>query len=431
MSFLFLYKDHVEEEEHDPLHDGSDSNMDDDHTSSNLLFYLEGQQLNRELTLYQSILEQQTEAGQSNIVSGSLWSRTHKIIYRRDLKIKPSYAKHSHDEALSSLLSRRTSFFLLPCFACMFASENDSGKSAPTYDILSLLKRMEGINRLRFHLMYRARVSEFAEGAIDEFDKLNLSVEEVPQNEFVNKKLTEKLEQQMRDPMAVSVGAMPAWCSQLIASFPFLFSFEARCKYFYLVALGRSPHQTHSASHVDVGGSSGRQQSHGTIPRKKILVHRNKILESASQMMELHARQKVLLEVEYSEEVGTGLGPTLEFYTLVCREFQSSGLGMWRDDHVFLNTGTSSEADNSGFLVAPFGLFPRPWSPSLTAATSTTYSEVIRKFALLGQIVAKALQDGRVLDLPFSKAFYKIILGKVKKLLVLTGFYALIYQTFI
>ncbi|XP_047978352.1 E3 ubiquitin-protein ligase UPL4 [Salvia hispanica] len=403
---------HDEEEEHNHFQDGGVSNMDDDHTSSNLLFYLEGQPLNRKLTLYQSILEQQTEAGHNNILSASLWSRTHKVTYRRDMTEKPSYSKHSHDEALSSFLCRRTSFFNSPYFTCIFSSEEDLGKSGPTYDILSLLKRMEGINRLRFYLMYRSRVSEFAEGGIDNFDKLILSVDEVPQNEFVNKKLTEKLEQQMRDPMAVSAGAMPAWCSQLIAWCPFLFSFEARCKYFYLVALGRLPHQAHSVSHDDVRGSSGRQQNHGSIPRKKILVHRNNILESARQMMELHARQKVLLEVVYSEEVGTGLGPTLEFYTLVCREFQSSGLGMWRDDHVPLHSRTSSEAENSGFVVAPYGLFPCPWSPSITAENSTTYSEVIRKFSLLGQIVSKALQDGRILDLPFSKAFYKIILGK-------------------
>lgn len=401
-----------EEEEHNPLQEDGRPNMDAEHTSSKLLFYLEGQQLNRELTLYQSILEQQTGAGHNNIPTASLWSRTYKITYRRDATIKPSYATHSHDDASSSLSSRRTSFSQSPCFTCMFVSEIDWGKSGPTYDMLSLLKGMEGINRLRFHLMYRARVSEFAKGGSDDFDELNVAVNEVPQNEFVNKKLTEKLEQQLRDPMAVSAGAMPAWCSQLIARCPFLFSFEARCKYFHLVALGRLPHQTHSVSHVDVGGSTGRQQNHGSIPRKKILVHRNKILESASKMMELHARQKVLLEVEYSEEVGTGLGPTLEFYTLVCHEFQRSGLGMWRDDCVPLHSRTTSEADNYGLLVAPFGLFPCPWAPSLTVASSTTYSEVIRKFSLLGQIVAKALQDGRVLDLPFSKAFYKLILGK-------------------
>ncbi|KAL7172801.1 hypothetical protein ACSBR2_032303 [Camellia fascicularis] len=40
------------------------------------------------------------------------------------------------------------------------------------------------------------------------------------------------------------------------------------------------------------------------------------------------------------------------------------------------------------------------------------FSEVIKKFVLLGQVIAKALQDRRVLDIPFSKAFYKLIPGQ-------------------
>ncbi|KAL0338398.1 UNVERIFIED_CONTAM: E3 ubiquitin-protein ligase UPL4 [Sesamum angustifolium] len=71
-----------------------------------------------------------------------------------------------------------------------------------------------------------------------------------------------------------------------------------------------------------------------------------------------------------------------------------------------------SDTENSRFLVSPFGLFPHPWSPLLSASSSAVYSEVIKKFSLLGYIVAKALQDGRVLDLPLSKALYKLILGK-------------------
>jgi E3 ubiquitin-protein ligase TRIP12 len=47
-------------------------------------------------------------------------------------------------------------------------------------------------------------------------------------------------------------------------------------------------------------------------------------------MMKSHARSKALLKVEYKEEVGTGLGPTMEFYTLISHEFQKLGLGMWR-----------------------------------------------------------------------------------------------------
>lgn len=34
------------------------------------------------------------------------------------------------------------------------------------------------------------------------------------------------------------------------------------------------------------------------------------------------AGSKALLEVQYENEVGTGLGPTLEFYALVSKELQ-------------------------------------------------------------------------------------------------------------
>jgi hypothetical protein len=37
--------------------------------------------------------------------------------------------------------------------------------------------------------------------------------------------------------------------------------------------------------------------------------------------------RKSILEVEFLEEEGTGLGPTLEFFALVAAEFQRSGTG--------------------------------------------------------------------------------------------------------
>jgi hypothetical protein len=36
--------------------------------------------------------------------------------------------------------------------------------------------------------------------------------------------------------------------------------------------------------------------------------------------------RKSILEVEFLEEEGTGLGPTLEFFALVAAEFQRSGI---------------------------------------------------------------------------------------------------------
>jgi E3 ubiquitin-protein ligase HECTD1 len=39
--------------------------------------------------------------------------------------------------------------------------------------------------------------------------------------------------------------------------------------------------------------------------------------------MKTHAERKSILEVEFIDEEGTGLGPTLEFFALVAAELQS------------------------------------------------------------------------------------------------------------
>jgi E3 ubiquitin-protein ligase TRIP12 len=64
-------------------------------------------------------------------------------------------------------------------------------------------------------------------------------------------------------------------------------------------------------------------------------------------MMKSHTRSKALLKVEYKEEVGTVLGPTMEFYMLISHEFQKLGLGMWRGE-------LSSEASNDKIRVSQF-----------------------------------------------------------------------------
>lgn len=380
--------------------------------SPKLSFYLDGQELDQKLTLYQSILQRQCKAEHEIVTTAKLWSQVYRLTYRKGVKPEQSSSSQlcNHQTHNSSVLEKSLSYCNTPFFPGMFAPElaSDVDKSSATYSILFLLRSLEGINSFRFHLMSRERIYAFAEGRFDDLDKLKILVSNVVQNEFVNSKLTEKLEQQMRDPLAVSIGGMPSWCSQLVNSCPFLFSFEARSKYFKLAALGQPQVQPHLSSQSN---SNGRLQNNGTLPRKKFLVYRNRILESATQMMDLHARKKVILEVEYDEEVGTGLGPTLEFYTLVGYEFQKFGLGLWREDHTPFTK--SLVAEDSGINSCPFGLFPRPWSSAVSMLSGIEFEGVIKKFFLLGQVVAKAVQDGRVFDLPFSIAFYKVILGKV------------------
>ncbi|GMH10099.1 hypothetical protein Nepgr_011940 [Nepenthes gracilis] len=380
-----------------------------------LAFYFEGLQLDFSSTLYQEILRRRMKC-QNGLYNGEkLWSEIYTITYKRasetDIGIRKEQSRLFENMASDKIRLYHQYF---PFFPGIFVGElvTDLEMSNPTRDILSLLKCLEVMNRFAYHLMSYEKVNAFAEGKIDNLDSLKVVVPTLPQNEFVNRKLTEKLEQQMCDPLAVSVGALPLWCTQLMSTCPVLFSFETRCKYFQLAAFDRSQVQSQPSSDDDSGVQFDRRPINGDLSRKKFLVCRERILDSATQMMDLHACRKVVLEVEYSEEVGTGLGPTLEFYTLVSHEFQKAGLGMWRVDSTAPTCSSSMLPSYSGIVESSLGLFPCPWSPTSSTSNGIEISEVLKKFVLLGQIIAKAFQDGRVLDIPFSKAFYKLILGK-------------------
>lgn len=390
-------------------------------TPSELIFYLKGEELDHSLTLYQAIL-QQVNQNNDVIVSPKFWYDVYEVKYRRALEQKRSDSEKSNDFEVSSAFHQEpgSSWQKLPFVSSMLAAELPCNldRSNPTYDVLFMLKFLEGLNRFTFQIMSHERLNAFAEGRIDNFDHLKVTIPAVPQAEFVSGRLSDKLKQQMQDPLAVHVAGMPSWCSQLMDACPFLFSFEARRMYFCSTVFGSSQSQQHSLQQGTgdhTNGTNNRQSHARGLQREKSHVDRSHILNSAEQIMNLQACNQAVLEVEFLEEVGTGLGPTMEFYTLVSHEFQKADLGLWRDDH-------SSQVDGSELVTAPLGLFPRPWSAASCSSNGVQFPEVINKFLLLGQVVAKAIKDRRVMDLPFSKAFYKLILEQVFSIKLSTYF---------
>lgn len=136
-------------------------------------------------------------------------------------------------------------------------------------------------------------------------------------------------------------------------------------------------------------------------------------------MFELYGSSSSVLEVEYFDEVGTGLGPTLEFYSLVSKEFARRDLKIWRD---------ADQTYPGQFVHHPNGLFPAPISPADIANDGGQCVDVslfvhsqagidiiwFRKrthiFRVIGQFVAKAMLDSRIIDLSLNKIFVKHIL---------------------
>ena len=92
----------------------------------------------------------------------------------------------------------------------------------------------------------------------------------------------------------------------------------------------------------------------GRLQRQKVRISRKHLLESAVKVFELYGSSSSILEVEYFEEVGTGLGPTLEFYSLVSKEFARRDLKIWRDADALYP---------GAYVHHPLGLFPSPIAP--------------------------------------------------------------------
>jgi len=298
--------------------------------------------------------------------------------------------------------------------------------SEATVDVLEVLRCIEVINRQRSRLLNYVDAGVPGAGCV--------AASYVPPQAFISRKLSPKLGQQLQDVLTICGGGLPGWCQTLVKEAAFLFPFETRRRYFYCTALGLARALQHlqntqmlegpAGSTGGGGGADGREMRLARLQRQKVRVNRPRILESAVKVFELYASHRAVLEVEYVGEVGTGLGPTLEFYTLLSHELQRKGLGMWRENNPSSqrkesHMGVDKEsATSSGepMIVAPHGLFPVPiLDPSSAVRT-------IEKFRLLGRMMAKALQDSRLVDLPLSPCFYRAALGRALDLHDITSF---------
>ncbi|XP_059647478.1 E3 ubiquitin-protein ligase UPL3-like [Cornus florida] len=419
-----------------------------------LIFSAGGKQLNRHLTIYQAIQRQlaldeedaERYTGNDSVSSdgGRLWSDVYTVTYQRPdsqtdkglVRVSNSKTSFKSTKAGSTSKSNiKSSPHRISLLDSILQGELpcDLEKNNPTYNILALLRVLEGLNQLAPRLRVQAATDSFSEGKILSLDELSATVVRVSPEEFINSKLTPKLARQIQDALALCSGSLPSWCYQLTKACSFLFPFETRRQYFYSTAFGLSRALYRLQQQQGADGHSSineREVRVGRLQRQKVRVSRNRILDSAAKVMEMYSSQKAVLEVEYFGEVGTGLGPTLEFYTLLSHDLQKVGLGMWRtgsspekplmevDGDEQKNrktdntTGPGAAAGERDLVNACLGLFPRPWPPHADVSDGSQFCKVNAYFRMIGRVMAKAIQDGRLLDLPLSTAFYKLVLAQ-------------------
>lgn len=224
---------------------------------------------------------------------------------------------------------------------------------------------------------------------------------------------------------------MPDWALDLPQHFPFLFPFATRYNFLQSTSFGYARLILKWQSQQTRGQDTSRRDDGigflGRLQRQKVRISRKHILESAVKVFELYGSSSSVLEVEYFEEVGTGLGPTLEFYSLVSKEFARRDLKIWRD---------VDQTRSGQYVHHPNGLFPAPISQediandggqyvnfSPLTKSNLTYSLPRKRTHILrviGQFVAKAMLDSRIIDLSINKIFLKLILGEEVPLTIAT-----------
>uniref|UniRef100_A0A8C5UFB1 E3 ubiquitin-protein ligase n=1 Tax=Malurus cyaneus samueli TaxID=2593467 RepID=A0A8C5UFB1_9PASS len=407
----------VREDDEDSDDDGSDEEIDESlaaqflnsgNVRHRLQFYIGDHLLPYNMTVYQAVRQYSLQAeeerestdDESNPLGrAGIWTKTHTIWYkpvREDedgnkdcvggkrgraqtapTKTSPRNSKKHdelwHDGVCPSVLNP------LEIYLISTPPENITFED-PSLDVILLLRVLHAISRYWYYLYDNAVCKEI-----------------IPTSEFINSKLTAKANRQLQDPLVIMTGNIPTWLTELGKTCPFFFPFDTRQMLFYVTAFDRDRAMQRLLDTNPEINQSDSQDSRVAprLDRKKRTVNRDELLKQAESVMQDLGSSRAMLEIQYENEVGTGLGPTLEFYALVSQELQRADLGLWRGEEV-----TLANPKGNCLFALPFGRTAKP----------AHIAKVKMKFRFLGKLMAKAIMDFRLVDLPLGLPFYKWML---------------------
>lgn len=183
-------------------------------------------------------------------------------------------------------------------------------------------------------------------------------------NIFTSSKLSALLSRQLQDDVAIEGNVPAQWVKHMPLNCKFLFISKPRSEYME---------------------NFGFDKIYKSEKKYRYSVNRDSLLENAIKILEdTPTCLETLLEIEYIGEVGTGLGPTIEFFSLVSQEIKK--LKIWR------NMCEHSE------------LFPAPISEC-----GERWEEL---FEFVGKFIGKAMLDGRHIDFQISPVMWKLVFSQ-------------------
>ena len=187
--------------------------------------------------------------------------------------------------------------------------------------------------------------------------------------DFTCLEICSRVEAILGSQLRCATGDIPPWVDGIAMHAPFIFSIPIRKQLLALRSFGLS-----RALHLP------------SQPRQKVKISRENLPVAAAAALEATAaRPDYLVEFEFSGEAGSGSGPTNEFYSLI--------------------TGAVRETYS--------GIFMKPASQHTGKLFPAPGTEFTEQWRMLGHLTARALIDGRLVDLDFHEHFWRLCAGEI------------------
>ncbi|KAJ3069680.1 Ubiquitin-protein ligase [Podochytrium sp. JEL0797] len=396
-----------------------------------ITFKLGDESMRTDSTIFGALYRHEQSKSESSTSAVNIWNKTFTLKYKKAAKsntpataepepIAPSSSVCSLDE--SGVIKTPFDLQLSPAFK----------KDSMTAKILFLLRVLFALNE-RWSEVYEehvpvtgpvAGVAKAADGAAIQPPTAHSSsiLSPLSVTAFLNNKITAKLNRQLNEPLIVASLVLPKWCNAVACDFSFLVPFETRVNYLQSTAFGYARSIGRWRKNEPASAASSRSANPlesamlgGRVQRQKVRVSRARLIDSMVKVMDLYALSPHLIEVEFFDEVGTGLGPTLEFYSCVCKELRkregvslavAAGVSGGKLGKVVMWRENGSSGD---YLNSSEGLFPAPMDEKMLGSEDGRAR--VSLFKSMGSFVAKALLDSRIVDMPFSTLLLDMAVG--------------------
>lgn len=218
-------------------------------------------------------------------------------------------------------------------------------------------------------------------------------------SEFQNTKLGNKAMRHCAQPLLAGQHST-VWAVNLALDCNFIFSLSTRRFLFDVTYVGTLRSLVRVQEYLTEMGQAPSDRRVLRLTRQKKRVWRDRPLDCAKEVFRHQPGQgSVAYEFEFYNEEGSGLGPTLEFYTLVGESLRLKELGLWRPE---------DEVATDKYFIGSNGCYPNPTS---TASSSSTASSVSELFGLIGRFLARSLLDRRIPNLRLARPLVKLLRG--------------------